>query len=285
MQNTETEIKKTERLIKLATYQGEDRVVPAEELIRELESKNRTGLKLNSSIPTLDKLVEGFRKGNLVVLSAPTGHGKTTFFKTLTKNFTENGQKSIWFSYEVPADEFYATFPSGNKFFTMPRELSSGLLSWIEERILESKAKYNTNLVFIDHLHFLISMKELAITKNQSILIGMILRELKKIALANDMIIFLVAHMRKKDTEEEIPSIDDLRDSSFVAQEADVVMLLWRKQIERTREDKKNKVPPEWTNEAVLSVVKNRRTGKLGHLALEYNFNKNEFLEYSGFQV
>lgn len=284
-QNTEREIKKTERMLKLAEYKGEDRVIPAEELVKELEARNAGGLKLNTSIPGLDKLSEGFRRGNLIVISAPTGQGKTSFAKTLTKNFTENGQKSLWFSYEVPPDEFWATFPAGNKFFTMPRELSSGLLTWIEERILESKAKYNTNIVFIDHLHFLVSMRDLAIAKNQSILIGMILRELKKLALMNDMIIFLIAHMKKKDTEEQLPTIDDLRDSSFVAQESDMVLLMWRKQIQQSREDKKNKIPPEWTNEAVLSVVKNRRTGRLGHILLEYNFDKNEFLEYSGFQT
>ena len=128
-------------------------------------------------------------------------------------------------------------------------------------------------------------MKDLAIAKNQSILIGMILRELKKLALANDMIVFLIAHMKKKDTEEQLPTIDDLRDSSFVAQESDMVLLMWRKQVLQSKEDKKNKVPPEWTNEAILSVVKNRRTGKLGHLQLEYNFDKNEFIEYSGFQT
>lgn len=277
--DTDKELLKVNRLIKLAEYQGADRVVPAEELVAELNKTNRGALKLNSSIPALDNLLGGFMKGNLVVISAPTGQGKTTFCKTLTKNFTENDQKSIWFSYEVPADEFYATFPEGNKFFTMPRELSTSTLSWIEERILESKAKYNTNIVFIDHLHFLLSMKELAIAKSQSILIGMILREIKKIALNNEMIIFLIAHMRKKDTEQEIPTIDDLRDSSFVAQEADAVMLMWRKQIEQSKDDKKLKIPPEWTNESVLSVVKNRRTGKLGYLELIFNSEKNEFFE------
>ena len=118
--DTDKELLKVSRMLKLSEYQGSDRVIPAEELVAELLKANKGTLKLNSSFPKLDELLGGFMKGNLIVVSAPTGQGKTTFCKTLTKNFTENGQKSIWFSYEVPADEFYATFPEGNKFFTMP---------------------------------------------------------------------------------------------------------------------------------------------------------------------
>lgn len=278
MQN-DKELSNLEKQKKLVDYAGPDRVVPASELIEELKKSGHTGIKLKSSIPALDEISDGFRNGNLVVISAPTGQGKTTFCKTLTKNFNQAGQKSLWFSYEVPVQEFYETFPAGNKFFTMPRELPTGALNWIEERIIESKAKFNTNVVFIDHLHFMLEMRDLAIARNTSILIGMILRELKKIALSNDMIIFLIAHMKKKDTEEQIPTIDDLRDSSFVAQESDMVLLLWRKQVEQTKDEKKNKLPPTWTNESVLSVVKNRRTGKLGHINLVYNNDLNEFRE------
>lgn len=278
MPNTQQELKNVERQKILLDYQGPDRVVPVSEILEELSAK--TDKKIYTKIPLLDNLSDGFRIGNLIVISAPTGQGKTTFCKTLTKNFTENGMKSIWFSYEVPPKEFMESFPKGNQYLTMPRELTTGALSWIENRILESKAKFNTNIVFIDHLHFLLEMKDLAIAKNQSILIGMILRELKKIALNHNLIIFLVAHMRKKDTENQIPTIDDLRDSSFVAQESDMVMLLWRKQ----RGKPEKGLPPEWTNESVLSVVKNRRTGKLGFVKLEYNFLKKEFVELDPFR-
>ena len=77
----------------------------------------------------------------------------------------------------------------------------------------------------------------------------------------------------KKTKLEETPTIDDLRDSSFVAQESDIVMMLWRNK----ERDNTNPVGYRYTNDAVLTVEKNRRTGKLGYVKL--SFNNGRFIE------
>ncbi len=127
-------------------------------------------------------------------------------------------------------------------------------------------AKHGVRVIFIDHLHYLLSLQSM---NSSSLVIGGIVRQLKLMAQDLNVVIFLVCHIRKlqsRDNEGNIrkPSIEDLRDSSMIGQEADYVMLLWRKQ------DKKLSMPdnPVWTNEATLSLQKNRRTGKLCNLDL-----------------
>src|SRR3990167_1378626 len=93
----------------LKDYEGADRVVLAEEKREELEEirKTRPAFQAKTRIPLLDECVDGFRKGQLVIVSGPTKHGKTTFCQTLTKRFDEQGHKILWFSYEIGYEELF----------------------------------------------------------------------------------------------------------------------------------------------------------------------------------
>jgi hypothetical protein len=71
-------------------------------------------------------------------------------------------------------------------------------------------------------------------------------RGLKQLALKHRVVVFLVAHMQKTKPDEE-PGLGHIRDSSFVEQEADTVLYVWRQ--------KENK------SVTVLKVAKNRKRG------------------------
>jgi replicative DNA helicase len=111
------------------------------------------------------------------------------------------------------------------------------------ERCIEAHMKYNTRIFFVDHLHYLIDM---ARVKNPSLDIGTIVRRLKRFAVDNDFIIFLLAHVSK--TESDNVSYRDLRDSSFIAQESDTVIM-----VKRT--------PEESPTRSKARVEFHRRTG------------------------
>lgn len=266
------------KIVDLKTYEGEDKVVHIQDALKTMEEAGQSVLRVKTGLMKFDGFLSGLQEEQLIIFSAPTGHGKTTFFKTLTKKFFEQGHHSIWFSFEVGMREFCESFP-GMPSFYIPSIVEGGSLKWLEDRIIEGQAKFGTKIVFIDHLHYLIDMKTLSITKNQSIAIGMLLRELKNIARRNKVLIFLVAHLRKIDIESEMPNINDLRDSSFVGQEADAVVLMWRIPKPQTKEEKKAQMPTELTNEAIMNIVKNRKTGKLGHFRVEYDETQHEFYE------
>lgn len=60
---------------KLSTYKGNDRVISSKEALENLKDEHPLERFL-SKIPTLDKFIEGFEVGELIVVSGPTKHGK-----------------------------------------------------------------------------------------------------------------------------------------------------------------------------------------------------------------
>jgi replicative DNA helicase len=139
-------------------------------------------------------------------------------------------------------------------------------LEWIEKKVIEGIVKFNSKVVFIDHLHFIVPFSQ----ERQDLKIGETMRELKSIAKRWNICIFLICHLKKTRMDTN-PDLEDLRDSSFIAQEADTVILLWRRTI---REDGEIKV----TNQINLSIQANRRTGKTGNIKLTYQ--DGHFTEY-----
>ena len=205
-------------------YAGYDRVVQAKDIIAEM--KEDAG-KLASGFDALDNYIDGFHAGQLVIVSGATGSGKTSFAQTLTHNFMSIGKQCLWFSYEVGMREFVRKMPEGIDTFYAPKQIKRNSISWLEQRIIESIAKYGTKIVFVDHLHYLLEMQKMSEAKSVSLLIGMMLRELKRICIEYDVIIFLLAQLKKIEAYEK-PELEDLRDSSFVAQESDIVLMIWR---------------------------------------------------------
>lgn len=236
----------------LAGYAGEDRVISASEMRREIASRPKNRVHFFSKLPGLDRLTEGFQGGELIALSGPTKNGKTLLAQTLTVRFAEQEIHSLWFSFEVPAPQFLDQMPKDAEFY-IPRMLVPHRPDWIDQRIMESKLKHNTRAVFVDHLHFLIDLARAG--RNLSVDIGAIVRGLKREAVRHNIVIFLLCHATKalSPTGEmrELQAFD-IRDSSFVPQEADSTWIIQRKLDRETG---------EFNNKAMLKVCNHRRTG------------------------
>jgi replicative DNA helicase len=248
----------------LESYDGEDNVMRFTDVVAELQKRDSgsASQRVYSKIPTLDTMTDGFRPGQLVVLSAPTGNGKTAFLQSLTRTFSENEIPCLWFSYEMPILELAERYGADIPRFEIPRKNVNSSFDWLKLRSLEGIAKFGTRVIFIDHLHYLLDMKMLS-GSNTSLVIGGLMRELKKFALETETTIFLVSHMAKTKID-EVPTISDLRDSSFVAQESDIVMVMWR----HREKDRESPTGYRFTDESRLIVDKNRWNGKLGYVKM-----------------
>jgi hypothetical protein len=175
--------------------------------------------------------------------------------QTLTLDFQLDHEiSSLWFEYELTPEQFFESFPSGvlPALSYLPREYQTGSMGWLEERIKEAIVKdeimngqRTLYTIFIDHVHFLWHMFR---SKNPSLELGEIVRQLKTIAIQNDLIIFLACHMTKTKFGEE-PSAYDARDSSFFVGECDKAFCMWRLKEEH--------------NVAVIKIEVDRRTGTL----------------------
>jgi replicative DNA helicase len=256
---------------KLATYDGPDRVEQAS-VILEHERKQPKQVFYPTGLSGLDKHIKGgVYPGQLFVISGTTGHGKTTLGQTITSNMVKALLKPLWFSYEVTNEDFLEQFPEDQlPFFFMPMIMAQSHLQWVEERIIESYLKNNTKVVFIDHLHRVIDMNS---KDNMSAKVGAAVIELKKMALKHGMVIFLICHTMKTNSLESELRLGDVRDSSFIEQEADTVVYVWR--------DK------DAENRTAMKIAKNRKGGTIDSIiALRYEggryYEESSRPEYQG---
>jgi predicted ATP-dependent serine protease len=229
---------------KLAEYDGEDKIISSFEADLGFRKSTEPIFKVKSGFPTLDRLLDGgFEGGELYAVSGPTKHGKTLFCQSISVNLDKRLIPTLWFSFEVPARQFLARFPNLPLIY-MPSKLKAHALPWLEERIYESFAKFSTRVFFVDHLHYLL---DIARIRNPSLEIGAVIRTLKRICVDGGFVGFILCHTTKGRSGPDL-SFDSIRDSSFVSQEADSVLMIRR-------------TPEEGPNRAALRMEFHRRTG------------------------
>jgi len=265
IKSTTDSIQKDEALLRLEeaarTYQGEDEVVSWKDIAEDLKTRPEEK-KIMTGYKELDDILSGFRHKQLIVVSAATKSGKTSFCIEMTSRMKE--YNPMWLPFEEPAEELILKFLDRKEdppHAFSPKTMKGNTLTWVEKKIIEAKAKYDSQILFIDHLHFIIQMGE-----NMSQQIGITMRELKRLAVKWNVVIILIAHLKKTKMEEQ-PTLEDLRDSSFIAQEADTVIMLWR-------ETKKELGQVIITNNVNISVQANRKTGKTGNVKMIFQDGK-----------
>lgn len=246
-------------------YNGEDRIISSEEIAENLRTRPKVP-GMMSGIATLDKILDGFTPQQVIVLAGITKHGKTSFSIDMTRRLHE--RHPMWLPFEESAQELVQKFLDRNQeppVFYTPLTMKDNTMPWIESRIIESKVKFDSEIVFIDHLGFITPK-----TDNEAIEIGRVMRALKGLAKKWNVVIFLMCHLTKTQIDKH-PNLEDLRGSAAIGQEADTVMFIWRE----TTKKKHGEI--EITNLTNLSVQANRRTGHTGNVKLVYT--KGKYLE------
>lgn len=248
-------------------YEGEDRVVSSDELREELESLPPKE-KFYSGFEYLDKKMEGFVTGESVFVSGITKHGKTSFMMELSARFAE--KNPLWLSFEEkPIDlmrKFYEKTGTYPHFYT-PRRNEKKTLEWVEKKIIEAKAKYDSKVVFLDHIGF-VKDDEQKPGELEATCYERISRAIHTMAVKWDVLFFHLGHLTKVGITQN-PDIENIKGSSAMSQEADLSILIWRR---TKREDGKVVIG----NETNLSLQANRR-GQTGNI--EFVYQNGRFLE------
>ena len=223
-----------------------DPIMPLWEAAEE-KFKTTNFTRYKTGIDTIDgvsKLREedkgGFAGGDVIIISAPTGNGKTTLAATLSHSMFKNeGLPSLWFTYEVSIYQLWQNFQAmgadKNDVMVVPFEHTTGKMEWVEKKIKEAKEKYWAKVVVIDHLGFLTPTQKMNsnMSQNYASFLTQIVRELKTIAVREDIIIILPAHMIKAASDD--PTLKDIGHSGGIAQEADFVILMAREEAKKSK--------------------------------------------------
>lgn len=258
----------------LRAYEGEYKLVSWEDLTKRVKDRKETQAH-KSRLEKFDEITRGFREQQLIIVTGHTKHGKTSFCSFLAKRFEE--LCPVFIALEQSAEEIIAFRLSEGysipRLFSPDRTAPSPTVEWIEHRIVEGIAKYDTRMVVIDHLGFIDSFGENRkyARENLAERIAMTVRELKNIAKRWNVIIVLAVHISQND-ETKLPALHDIKNSSSIAQEADKVIMVWR---ENTK-DKHGQ--PEYTNKVVLSVQANRQRGN-GNVKVVFDEKTGDYCE------
>jgi replicative DNA helicase len=212
-------------VIDLSKYDGPDRVISSVTFSEMIKSRPAIA-KHKTGISGLDAAIDGFEPGELIVISGPTAMGKTTLCDTIVQNLNTIGKRSLFFTFENTPQKMVAIHAEPETSLYLPLEHKAKDLKWLRDRCVEAIQKFSIAAIFIDHLHYVIDM---AMKGNVSLEIGATMRFLKReIALELNIPVFIVCHSTKMSFDVE-PSMQHLRDSSFVAQEADTVLIVFRR--------------------------------------------------------
>jgi replicative DNA helicase len=197
------------------------------EMLRQIGKAPETFIK--SGFETLDTYTKGFRLGELISVTGQTKHGKTEWCRTLTKNFVNQGEYPLWLSFEEIPREFLHKFENAGRglHFFMPNKLEMYDPQWCIDVINQAHEQHGVSIAFIDNLHYIINIAEF---RNPSLIIGSTIRKLKRLAIDKGLLIFLICHIQKAKLESEHDmDFTLMRDSSFLSQESDAVIFLYRK--------------------------------------------------------
>jgi len=208
-----------------------------------------------------DAMRGGVRAGDLVIITGISGNGKTTYAQNISVNLSKNALPSLWFSYEVVVDNLYAKFKEmgvneEELLIYVPKRNTSGNIEWIKKKICEGREKMSTKFIFIDHIDFLTPSK-LSGVDQRRIILRDICQELKTLAIELEVVIFLVAHVKKVQGREV--EMQDIAESSGIFQIADYIFSISRIFNIQKMESRKIQMA---SSKSMVKILKNRPFGE-----------------------
>ena len=228
--------------------------------------------------PALTKIMKGHRRGEVTVLSGPTGSGKTTFLSESSLDLCLQGVRTLWGSFEIKntrlcrlmltqfaqrrieydiesfdkyADAF-SCLPMHFMDFHGQQSLKSVL-----ETMSVAVTQHNVDHVILDNLQFMIGSSS---TVNRFDYQDMVIGSLRKFATEHNCHVTIVIHPRKQKLDEELTN-NSIFGGAKATQEADNIFLL---QVRYTNGS-------SFKFRKYLQVTKNRFDGDMGIIPLSFD--------------
>lgn len=271
IKETKDEALELEQLARLkdiaGRYKGEDKLISSLEFVEIIKNQPEQA-RINTKYKGLDDLIGGFRPGQLISISAVAKSGKTNFAMELTSN--QKDFHPTWFPFEEGAQELVEKFMDRGEeppMFFVPAKIHSRTLKFIEKKIIEAIAKFDSKIFYIDNLDWIVDPR----SGEHERMIQYACMELKRMAVLWNVTIVLIAHVKKLMNPTDQPSYNDIKGSSAVYQISDTVIMMWR-------ETKKEHGELVITNNVNVSVQLNRKTGKTGNI--KFKWDNGHYEEY-----
>lgn len=258
----------------------------------------------------LDKLLGGLYPGQLVLLAARPGVGKSALALNMARRMTGAGKRVLLASLEMGQMEIAERLMAGESDITSSR-LRGGYLSEAEEQrvmdaapvlaglplVIDPSASQDTmtlrsramrcqmdgglGLVIVDYLQL---MRAHGMRRGSSRYdeVTEISRQLKLLARDSDVPVLAISQL-SRGVEQRVdhePQLSDLRESGALEQDADVVMFLYRADQYLTEEEFARRNPGrEYPRGIVDVVLAKHRNGPIGRAQLLFRERTTSFLD------
>lgn len=276
-------------------------------LIFELKEKslNPTLSGLASGFYDLDSITQGFQRSDLIILAGRPSTGKTALSLNIAANIIQNSKLPVlFFSLEMSKEQMMYRLLSLETNINQAR-LKSGKLSQSDWAKLSKVIKIISNLpifiddtpylslqdirskiktiifeqskiglIIIDYLQLLQSSK--GNKKNRVQEISEITRSLKILAREFNLPILILSQL-SRNVENRIdkkPVLADLRESGSIEQDADLVLMLYKK-IDSNRKQFNN-----FDNYLIELIIAKQRNGPIGSINLKFDPKGTKFFNF-----
>jgi len=274
----------------------------AQAKLEELAKNKRTITGLETGFPDFDKITTGLHGGEMIILAARPGMGKTALALNMASFAAMHTKKAVAiFNLEMSAEMLVNRMiasvgqidsyklQTGNmleKDWQRYNEALSQLSEtniFIEDNVsvtaqdIRAKCRRLANsemglgLVVIDYLQLINSGSRRV--ESRQVEVSEISRALKTMAVELDVPVIALAQLSRSAEKRESnqPMLSDLRESGSLEQDADMVLFINRKDYYEKAKDFNNKIVP-----AELIIAKHRKGG-LGTVNLLFELNMLSF--------
>jgi len=266
--------------------------------VEEVAKTRKSVLGVASGFDTLDKMLGGFRKGQLIIIAARPAMGKTSFALNVAYNAIAQDLKVGVFTLEMSSEELLLRIFSSCSEISMDTlikgygmdqtkiarisqvaEVLTNKELYIDDTgsitVMDIKAKSRRlkaeikglDLIIIDYLQLMSSKRNI---ENRQQEIAEISRALKVLAKELELPIIALSQLNRglESRPDKRPMLSDLRESGAIEQDADVVMFIYR-------DDYYNK-ESERPGKAEIIIGKNRH-GATGFIELDFHKEFTQF--------
>jgi replicative DNA helicase len=276
------------------------------ENIQKMSAQHSNLTGTTSGYRRLDRITNGFQRGDLILLAARPSMGKTAFALNVALNAAQGSDKAVaLFSLEMPAEQLITRMLSvksringsdlrtgqfkSNQQWNALNEAAADLkntkiyiddspsirVAEIFSKCRKLQSEHALSLIVIDYIQLITgSGKNSSDNRQQEV--SEISRALKALARELEVPVLALSQLSRMVEQRagNKPQLSDLRESGSLEQDADIVLFLYRESYYKREEEEK-------ATEVTEVLISKHRNGATGSINLAFERSINAFYNIS----